>query len=107
MGTTANRSYPYPDPADPADMAGALQALAEAVDTDVQSLSNSVTAPPLSVFSGDSTSVPTPGVATPANYSIVNYSNGAGSITDGGNSFTVSEAAVFPAPDPGLGVRPC
>lgn len=35
---TPNRSYPYSIPADDNDVAGAIQALAEAVDSDVQAL---------------------------------------------------------------------
>lgn len=35
---TVNRGYPYSIPGDPADVAGALQALADAVDSDVTAL---------------------------------------------------------------------
>lgn len=35
---TPNRAYPYPVPTDPVDVAGDIQALAEAVDTDLQAL---------------------------------------------------------------------
>jgi len=36
MGVTPNRNYPWPNPADPADVPQALEDLALAVDTDVQ-----------------------------------------------------------------------
>lgn len=35
---TANRNYPYSVPADPTDVPGAIQALAEAVDLDIRSI---------------------------------------------------------------------
>lgn len=38
MGTTTNRSYPYPGSADDPDVPADMQALAEAVDTDVAGL---------------------------------------------------------------------
>lgn len=37
-GTTANRGYPYPESTDTVDVAGDIQALASAVDTDVEDL---------------------------------------------------------------------
>lgn len=37
-GTTPNRSYPYPEPADTPDGAAQIQSLADAVDTDVSKL---------------------------------------------------------------------
>lgn len=37
MGVTINRNYPWPDPTDPADVPGALEDLALAIETDVQS----------------------------------------------------------------------
>jgi hypothetical protein len=37
-GLTVNRGYPYSVPTDPADVAGAIQDLAEAVDADLQTL---------------------------------------------------------------------
>lgn len=39
---TANRGYPYSQGTDPADVAGAIQALAEAIDVDMQLLENSI-----------------------------------------------------------------
>lgn len=39
---TPNRAYPYPDPADPADVAGALQALAEAIDADLATIAPTI-----------------------------------------------------------------
>lgn len=47
MGVTPNRGYPYPDPTDPADMAGDLQALAEAYDTDLKNIENTVQSRPM------------------------------------------------------------
>lgn len=89
MGTTANRSYPYPDPTDSADMAGGLEALARAVDTDVQALQTLSTAPSLSVFSGVSFVSITAGVEAAASYTTVDYSNGAGEIGAGANRINV------------------
>lgn len=37
-GTTANRSYPYPQLTDTVDVPGDIQALADALDTDVQDI---------------------------------------------------------------------
>jgi hypothetical protein len=37
-GFTVNRGYPYSVPTDPTDVAGDIQALAEAIDTDLQAL---------------------------------------------------------------------
>lgn len=83
MGTTANRSYPYPDPGDAADFAGGMEALARAVDTDVQALDDLITAPPLAVFDGDDFPSIFPGIETNAGYARVIYSNGAGMIDPG------------------------
>lgn len=95
MGTTANRSYPYPDPSDPADMAGGLEALARAVDSDVQALVNLVSAPPLAVFDGGDFASIFPGVESSASYSQVTYSNGAGVISSGGSRITVVEPGTY------------
>ncbi len=95
MGTTANRSYPYPDPPDPADFAGGLEALARAVDTDVQALVSAVSAPPLSVFDGGDFTAIFPGVERIVPYSQVTYSNGAGSITSGSQIVVVLPGTYF------------
>lgn len=42
MGTTPNRGYPYPDLGDPMAMTTDLQALAEAYDTDLRGVSDTV-----------------------------------------------------------------
>jgi hypothetical protein len=39
---TPNRGYPYSQGSDPADAAGAIQALAEAIDVDMQNLDDSI-----------------------------------------------------------------
>lgn len=39
---TPNRGYPYPDPADPAEVHTALQALAESIDTDLAGLAPTI-----------------------------------------------------------------
>lgn len=52
---TVNRGYPYSVPTDPADVPGALQALAEAIDDDVCALTASVTGRPASKFRGTGT----------------------------------------------------
>jgi hypothetical protein len=40
MGTTANRSYPYPEGSDAVDVPGDVQALADAVDADLEAVDN-------------------------------------------------------------------
>lgn len=52
---TPNRGYPYSLPADPNDVAGALQDLAEAIDLDMQLLSDSIIQPPFAKVSSKST----------------------------------------------------
>lgn len=52
---TPNRAYPYSLPTDPADVPGALEALAEAIDDDVCALIASVTGRPTSRFRGTGT----------------------------------------------------
>jgi hypothetical protein len=49
---TVNRLYPYSVPGDPADVPGALQALAEAIDDDVCALTAAVAGRPVSRFRG-------------------------------------------------------
>lgn len=44
--TTPNRAYPYPLPADPTDIPGDLQRLAEAIDTDLCDLTANIPARP-------------------------------------------------------------
>ena len=95
MGTTANRSYPYPDPSDAADFAGGLEDLARAVDADVQALVNLVTPPPLSVFDGNDFAVLFSGVETAAGYNRTVYNNGAGAIGAGGNRITVRVPGTY------------
>lgn len=50
--STPNRFYPYPLPADPTDVPGDLQRLAEAIDDDVCGLQNGVTGRPVARFRG-------------------------------------------------------
>lgn len=57
MGTTPNRLYPYADPADPADVAGHLQEMAEAIDADVCALTDAVASRPSARFRGTGTFV--------------------------------------------------
>lgn len=49
---TPNRSYPYPIPADPTDIPGDLQRLAEAIDADVCALQAGVSGRPVARFRG-------------------------------------------------------
>lgn len=51
---TPNRAYPYSQPTDPADVPAALQALAEAVDADMQAVINSVVTRPFAKVSSQS-----------------------------------------------------
>lgn len=75
MGTTANRNYPYPDPGDPADMAGALQALAEAVDDDVQALVDTLTSAPFCVITAAAPTLVSSATTTELTYDTVTYDN--------------------------------
>jgi len=50
--TTPNRLYPYPIPADPTDIPGDMQRLAEAIDADVCALQNGLTGRPVARFRG-------------------------------------------------------
>ena len=49
---TPNRNYPYSIPGDPADVAGAIQALAEAVDADLQTLQAAIGPRPMARLRG-------------------------------------------------------
>lgn len=49
---TPNRSYPYPIPADPTDIPGDMQRLAEAIDDDVCALGQGLTGRPVARFRG-------------------------------------------------------
>lgn len=49
---TPNRLYPYPIPADPTDVPGDMQRLAEAIDDDVCALQNGLTGRPVARFRG-------------------------------------------------------
>lgn len=50
-GTTPNRGYPYPTSGDVGDVPAAIQALAEAVDLDMQLLDDSIVRRPIAVVS--------------------------------------------------------
>jgi hypothetical protein len=49
---TPNRNYPYSVPADPVDIPGDIQRLAEAIDTDVHTLTENITVRPAMRLSG-------------------------------------------------------
>ncbi|MEU2510358.1 hypothetical protein ABZ621_37510 [Streptomyces sp. NPDC007863] len=51
-GFTVNRGYPYSVPTDPTDVAGDIQALAEAIDADVQTLQSIVGPRPMARVRG-------------------------------------------------------
>lgn len=53
--TTPNRLYPYPLPADPTDVPGDLQRLAEAIDDDVCSIRSGLGGRPVARFRGTGT----------------------------------------------------
>lgn len=55
MGQTPNRFYPYPDPTDPTDFPGDLQALAEAVDDDLNKIELGIETRPYFRVSSDTT----------------------------------------------------
>lgn len=67
---TPNRSYPYPIPADPTDIPGDMQRLAEAIDDDVCALQDGLTGRPVARFRGTgaftSESTARPNVNAPA-----------------------------------------
>lgn len=71
-GATPNRMYPYPLPADPTDIPGDLQSLAEAVNDDVQAnLAPVVTVPrALGHMRSNGTQTIQPNTETPLNYQI-------------------------------------
>lgn len=50
-GTTPNRGYPYPTSGDSGNVPAAIQALAEAVDLDMQNLDDSIVRRPIAVVS--------------------------------------------------------
>ena len=52
---TPNRGYPYSTPSDPADIPAAIEALARAVDTDVENLDNAVVQRPIGKASSHTT----------------------------------------------------
>jgi hypothetical protein len=53
--TTPNRFYPYPLPADPTDVPGDMQKLAEAIDDDVCGIEATLTGRPVARFRGTGT----------------------------------------------------
>lgn len=55
MPTTPFRAYPYPAPTDPNDVAGDLQAIAEAIDADVCELTNGIVGRPVARVRGTGT----------------------------------------------------
>lgn len=72
---TPNRGYPYSIPTDPADVPGALQSLAEAIDTDLVSVDATITPKPFCQVRGTLfQSVPPGGVVT-MEYDFVDYDN--------------------------------
>jgi hypothetical protein len=75
MGTTANRNYPYPDPTDPADFPQGMQDLAEAVDTDVQALVDSLAFTPFCVVTASVPQSVSSATTTELKYDTVTYDN--------------------------------
>lgn len=55
VANTPNRGYPYPTSGDPGRVAAAIQAFAEAVDTDMQNLDDSILRRPIAMVSYRST----------------------------------------------------
>lgn len=72
-GTTPNRGYPYPTSGDVGDVPAAIQALAEAVDVDMQNLDNAIVRRPIAMVSYRSTTpqVFPADVVTEATYDFV------------------------------------
>lgn len=95
MGTTANRNYPYPDASDPADFPQGMQDLAEAVDTDVQLLVNSLAFVPFCVITGDTPTLVQTATTTELTYTTVTYDN------DGIANLALDPTGFTP-PTPGL-----
>lgn len=86
-GTTPNRGYPYPTSGDSGDVPAAIQALAEAVDLDMQLLDESIVRRPIAVVSSrTSTAQVFPAdVATEATFDFVHID------TDG-----ITDLSAFP-----------
>lgn len=86
-GTTANRGYPYPTSGDRGDVPAAIQALAEAIDTDMQDLDDSIVRRPIAMVSSrTSTAQVFPAdVVTEATFDFVHV-----------DSAGISDLAAFP-----------
>lgn len=75
---TANRNYPYSIPTDPTKIPAAVQALAEAVDTDLQSLEFARAGRPMFRVRGTQNRTVAPGSFTvPFIWDTVDFDNGA------------------------------
>lgn len=76
MPTTPNRAYPYPAPADPVDIPGDMQALAEAIDNDLETIAPlTSTRPFVSIATFEEQNVPA-GVETILEFDQVEFDNG-------------------------------
>lgn len=81
MPTTPNRGYPYPAETDPgsANLAAGLEALADAIDTDMQALYDSLTSRPLAIVTAtigqDIPNGGSPGTLTEVVYDRVDFDN--------------------------------
>ncbi len=82
MGVTPNRGYPFPDAGDPADVPADLRALAEAYDTDLQSVQDGIHQRPF--FRASASAQQAYGFADPAVASFdVMEVNASGALLDG------------------------
>jgi hypothetical protein len=82
MGTTPNRGYPYPDLGDPMAMTTDLQALAEAYDTDLKNVQDSVQQRPM--FRASASAVQAYGLTdpSPVSFDLLETMTG-GALLDG------------------------
>lgn len=76
MPTTPNRAYPYPAPADPVDIPGDMQELAEAIDDDLEAIAATAGPRPLaSIANFESQNAPA-STSTTLQFTQVDYDNG-------------------------------
>jgi hypothetical protein len=97
-GTTPNRGYPYSLPADPFDVPAAIEALARAVDTDMQDLMDATVRRPFAKVSATS---PTPqifpaDVVTAARFDFVDVdSDGMTNLAQQPTRITPTSAGLY------------
>lgn len=96
-GFTANRSYPYSVPADPADVPQAIQDLAEAIDVDLTQITAGPNQRPMAVLRGtQNRTVPPGSLSVPFVWDAVDYNNGAvDPATLGGDTIQLTDNGLW------------